>query len=195
MGATTDPLTTRRFTADEVWRMVEIGLLGADEPYELLDGELVYVSPQGEPHAKVIGRLNMLLSGQYGPSGHVVRVQAPLGGIIDSIPEPDLAVVTLDVAEQERPPRPEQVILLIEVSATSLRRDRRKGAIYAASGTPEYWLVDVIDEVVTAHRAPNVDGTWRDIRRVGLDGILMLPGTSAKVPAAAILRPASPGVA
>ena len=90
MTATAGPPTTRRFTADEVWQMVDMGLLCEDEPYELLDGELLYVSPQGETHAKIIGRLNMLFARQYGPSDHVVRVQRPVGGIVDSIPEPDL---------------------------------------------------------------------------------------------------------
>ena len=49
--------TTRRFTSDEVWRMVAIGLLEPDEPYELIDGELVHVSPQNPPHARVISEL------------------------------------------------------------------------------------------------------------------------------------------
>lgn len=190
MTATARPPTTRRFTADEVWQMVEIGLLGQDEPYELLDGELLYVSPQGEPHAKAIARLNMFLAVEYGPSEHLVRVQAPVGGILDSIPEPDLAVVTREVAEQDGPPRPEQAVLLVEVAATSLPRDRRKGLIYAAAGAREYWIVDVVRELVTVHTGSASDGTWDEVREVGLDGTLALPGTASTVSAAGILRPA-----
>ena len=124
MTATADPPDTRRFTAAEVWRMFEIGLLGEDEPYELLDGELVYVSPQGERHAKVITRLKHVLRCR-------VRTERScrallMGGIGDSIPEPDLTVVTVDVAEAGRP-EPGQAVLLVEVAAASQPRDRRKG--------------------------------------------------------------------
>ena len=188
MAATEQPPATRRFTSDEVWKMVEIGLLGEDEPYELLDGELVYVSPQGEPHAKAIARLTMILAAEYGPRGQVVRVQSPIGGIPDSIPEPDLAVVTLAVAEQDGAPRAEQTLLLIEVAATSLPRDRRKGEIYAASGALAFWIVDVRREVVIVHAGPVTDGTWREVSEVGVDGTLDLPGTQTTVAAAAILR-------
>ena len=189
MTATAGPPTTRRFTADEVWQMVDMGLLGEDEPYELLDGELLYVSPQGETHAKIIGRLTMLFARQYGPSDHVVRVQCPVGGIVDSIPEPDLAVVTLDVAEQDGRPTPEQVVLIVEVAATSQRRDRRKGEIYAGAGASEYWIVDIPRELITIHRAPQHDGTWVEIRQVGVDETLSLPGTDVTIDAAAVLRP------
>ena len=189
MTATADPPDTRRFTADEVWRMVEIGLLGEDEPYELLDGELVYVSPQGEPHAKVITRLTMFFAAEYGPTGHAVRVQLPVGGIVDSIPEPDLVVVTLDVAEQEGRPEPEQVVLLVEVAVTSQPRDRRKGQIYAGHGASEYWIVDIPREVVIVHAGAAADGSWAEVREVGIDDTLTLPGTQVTIATAAILRP------
>jgi Uma2 family endonuclease len=188
MTATAGRPKTRRFTADEVWQMVDMGLLGEDEPYELLDGELLYVSPQGETHAKIIGRLNMLFAREYGPSDHVVRVQCPVGGIVDSIPEPDLAVVTLDVAEQDGRPTPEQVVLLVEVAATSQTRDRRKGEIYASAGASEYWIVDIPREVVTIHASAERDGTWEEVRQVGVDGTLTLPGKGVTIAAAAVLR-------
>lgn len=181
---------TRRFTADEVWRMVDIGLLGEDEPYELLDGELLYVSPQGEPHAKAIGRLNMILAAGYGPRGSVVRAQSQVGGIVDSIPEPDLAVVTGEVAEHPDRPRPDETLLLVEVGITSLPRDRRKGEIYAASGAREYWIVDIPREVVIVHQGWHPDGGWAHVRERGLGELLELPGTSTTIPVASVFRPA-----
>jgi Uma2 family endonuclease len=191
MAATPTEPRIRRFTADEVWRMVEIGLLDEDEPYELIDGELLYVSPQGEPHAKAIGRLTMALAAVYGPTGHVVRVQTPTGGIVDSIPEPDLAVVPADVAEQEDSPRPDQTVLVVECAVTSQRRDRRKGEIYAAAGAPVYWIVDIPRDAVVVHTGPNPDGTWRQIRDAALHEELALPGTSRSITGATILRPRS----
>jgi Uma2 family endonuclease len=190
MAVTEQPPATRRFTADEVWRMVEVGILDEDEPYELLDGELLYVSPQGEPHAKAIGRLNMILAAEYGPRGYVVRVQSPVGGIVDSIPEPDLAVVSENVAEHPDRPRPEQTLLLVEVGITSLPRDRRKGEIYAASGAREYWIVDIPRDLVIVHTGHAPDGGWAQVREVGLDGAVELPGTGREIPVVSILRPA-----
>ena len=187
-AATAHPPDTRRFTADEVWRMIETGLLGEDEPYELLDGELVYVSPQGESHAKVITRLTMFLAAGYGPSGHMVRVQRPVGGIVDSIPEPDMAVVPVDVDEQDGRPEPDQTLLLVEVAVTSQPRDRRKGQIYSAAGGLEYWIVDIPREVVIVHTQATVDGSWAQVREVGVSGTILLPGTATTITAAAVLR-------
>ena len=82
MAATADPQEIRRFTSAEVWKMVEIGLLGEDEPYELLDGQLRRVSPQDASHAGAVRRLTAILSRAYGER-HDVGVQLPIGGIVD----------------------------------------------------------------------------------------------------------------
>ena len=187
MSATARPTATRRFTADEVWQMLRIGLLGEDEPYELLDGELQYVSPADPAHAKVVNRVAMAFFAHYGPLGHVVRVQQPLSGIHDAIPEPDVAVVPRDVEEGEAHPRPGQAVLLVEVAHTSLRRDQRKASIYAAAGAPEYWIVDVDRRVVAIHRGPRSDGTWDSVVEAGLDAEVSMPGTAATLPVAAVL--------
>jgi Uma2 family endonuclease len=190
MATTPTPHATRHFTADEVWRMVEVGLLDPDEPYELIDGELQYMSPQGEPHAQIITRLNMLLAATYGPIGHVVRVQCPVVGYVDSIPEPDLAVVSEDVNEGSRHPIPDEAVLLIEVGVTSQRRDTRKATLYAQAGAAEYWIVDVPKTLIRVHAGPQADGTWESVRDVDLDGQLALPATDQTIDAAAVLRPA-----
>ena len=189
MAVTCQPHATRRFTADEVWRMVEIGLLDPDEPYELINWELLYVSPQNPPHAKVITRLNMALAAVYGPRDSVVRVKHPIGGIVDSIPEPDLAVVTLAVEEQERHPRADETLLIVEVSDTSVARDVSKGGIYATAGAPLYWRVDVTRRVVVVHRGPVADGTWSDVAAVAIDETLDLPGIEGTLEVVRILAP------
>lgn len=113
--------------------MVRIGLLEPEEPYELLDGELVYVSPRNPAHAGTIQRLNALLVGAYGDRA-IVRPQLPVGGIADSIPEPDLAVGPATLDELERHPRADELWLVIEICASSRARDRQKSAIYARAG-------------------------------------------------------------
>ena len=174
MAAISEQPTTRRFTSDEVWRMVDTGILGPDEPYELIDGELLYVSPANPPHAGVIGRLNTALVLAYAPRGYIVRVQCPIGGIADSIPEPDLAVVPIPAAEQGEHPRADQAALIVEVSDTTLRGDIRKRPIYAAAGAPVYWIVDLGRDAVVVHTGPRSDGTWTDQRVVDIDGQLEL---------------------
>ena len=110
MAATADPQEIRRFTSAEVWKMVEIGLLGEDEPYELLDGQLRRVSPQDASHAGAVRRLTAILSRAYGER-HDVGVQLPIGGIDDSIPEPDLSVTEPRALDAPHP-RADEVLTL-----------------------------------------------------------------------------------
>src|ERR1700679_4057799 len=107
-AATTAP--ERSFTPREVLRMVEAGILSPEEPVELLEGRLLIVSPQGPPHAAVVGAVSDRLRGAYAP-GHTVREEKPIE-LPDSLPEPDVAVVSgsqLDYAS--RHPLPSEVVL------------------------------------------------------------------------------------
>ena len=175
MAATQQPPAIRRFTADEVWRMVEIGLLHPDEPYELIDGQLRYVSPQSPRHAGIIAQLGTVLMFAYGPARQV-RVQLPIGGITDQIPEPDLAVAPAPLSIDAPHPRAGETLLLIEVSESSIAWDVRKGGIYASAGAPLYWRIEVARQVVVVHQGPRADGTWDVVFEVAVDGALVLPG-------------------
>ncbi len=188
MATVPTPHVTRRFTSDEVWRMVEIGLLGPDEPYELIDGELVYVSPQGPTHFRAIGDLTAHLSHAYGLN-YRVMVQGPVSGIVDSIPEPDLTVVSESDVSGERHVTPSETLLMIEVSDSSLRRDIRKGEIYAMAGAAEYWRVDLRERVVYVHRGPLSDGTWATVATARRGDELPLPGIDATLAVATFLPP------
>lgn len=77
-AATDTPSEARRFTGDEVMRMVEAGILGEDEKAELLDGTLSVMTPQGFDHGDVITRLTMTLA-RTCPQGLFVRPQVPIG--------------------------------------------------------------------------------------------------------------------
>src|SRR6266545_6472926 len=82
----------RRFTAEEVLHMVEAGILDPDERIELLEGELVVVTPQGPGHSSRLMALDQLLAEAYRGIGSV-RVQLPLDASPHALPEPDIAVV------------------------------------------------------------------------------------------------------
>src|SRR4249920_3473703 len=85
------PVRQRRFTLAEYHRMIEAGILGEDEHLELLEGDIVQMSPQDKPHARAMGKLNRWFARSLGDE-YVVRPQLPRT-LSDSEPEPDLAVV------------------------------------------------------------------------------------------------------
>jgi Uma2 family endonuclease len=175
----------RRISVPEYERMVEVGILEANEKIELLDGVIVAVSPQGEPHALVVERLNralvLALSEHYR-----VRPQLPMHASEYSEPEPDLIVV----ARSEGDPRghPRSAALIIEVADSSLSKDRRwKGRIYAEAGVREYWIVNVADRCIEVYRQPDqAKGTWRNCETFAVGSSVKpaeLPGPTIEVAA------------
>jgi Uma2 family endonuclease len=155
------PIRRRRFTVDDVHRMVEVGILDEDEAVELLAGELVEVNPQGPAHAwcrrTLARRLRAACAGRV-----LVLERDPLECGSHSLPEPDVAVIAGDEASfRERHPRGDEASLVVEVARTSQRVDRDKAAIYAAAGVPEYWLVDLVMRTATIHRERTTQGYAR----------------------------------
>jgi len=169
------PRATRRFTADEVMRMVEAGILAEDEPVELLDGELVLVTPEGPPHAATTSLLTSRFIHAYG-SGFVVREAKPMVADVDSLPEPDIAVFRGEYAEFfERHPRGDEAVLVIEAAKTSLVVDHAKAATYARAGVPVYWLLDLVANRLEVHTEPHTDGRYAVVRVLAGDDAVALP--------------------
>lgn len=169
----------RRFTRDEYYRMAEAGLF-RDERVELLDGEIITMSPQLTPHAFTVNRLMYALITKLGSTA-LVRVQAPMVLNDWSEPEPDLAVCQPDPDNYKRAhPRADQVLLAIEVADTSLTYDRtRKAQAYAASGIPEYWIVNLIDHRVEVLTNPDpATQNYRQQHYAFAGDVLFLPGGS-----------------
>ncbi|MCO5165754.1 MAG: Uma2 family endonuclease [Planctomycetes bacterium] len=165
----------RKFTADEVERMVEVGILGADEPVELLDGELVVVSPQGVAHAAIVSVLDRLLSRAYGDAAHL-RVQTPIDAGPRSRPEPDLAVVRGEPRDYlERHPAGPDLLLVVEVAVTTLADARRKLPIYARAGVSVVWVLDVRRRRLEVHTGPDPRGAYGATTVLGDDDRVALP--------------------
>lgn len=148
-------LPHRTWTVDEYYRMAEVGILGPDERTELIDGEIVPVTPPGPLHASVVDRLTMLLPRMVG-SEAIVRVQNPLRLDEKREPQPDVAVLRFrDDFYAGQPPGADDALLVIEVAESSLSMDRGvKRERYAQFHIPEYWVVDAGRRVVIVHRAP-----------------------------------------
>jgi Uma2 family endonuclease len=154
----------RRWTRAEFARMVETGIIQADERVELLDGEVVAMTPQKGPHATVVDVLHSLLKDALG-RGFRVRSQLPLALGPTSEPEPDLAIVKggpWDFLVDH----PTGAELVIEVAESTLGKDRlRKGPLYARAGIQEYWIVDLTSDAVEVCRDPGDDG-YRSVERL-----------------------------
>lgn len=149
----------RRFTVDEYYRMAEAGVLHEDDRVELIDGEVISMSPIGIRHGAAVDRLNELLVLRVTPRA-TVKVQNPLRIDQHSEPQPDLVVARRrEDFYAAGHPRPEDTLLVIEVGDSSARFDRVvKAPIYARSGVPEVWLVDLGADEVRVLRAPSDDG-------------------------------------
>lgn len=155
VSTTAQPPTTRRFTVSEYHRMAEAGILGEDDPVELIDGQIYVMSPIGSQHAACVDRLARLFFTAVGTDEARVRIQNPI--LIDpsSEPEPDVALVEPKEAYAARHPRPDEVMLLVEVSGATLAFDRKeKLPLYAQAGIPEVWIVALDEDQIHAHRQP-----------------------------------------
>jgi Uma2 family endonuclease len=164
------PFQPRKYTVDEYRRLHDSGILAEDERVELIEGDVIVMSPVGRRHVVCVNRLNMLLALHVGLEG-IVQVQSPLQLSDLSLPEPDLIVLTRrpDFYRDDPLPGPREVLLIVEVADTSVRYDREvKLPLYARHGYPEFWLVNLPDSQVEQYRVPTPEG-YRSRRVIGLE--------------------------
>lgn len=180
----TTPITKRKFTVDEYHRMAQAGILTEDDRVELIQGEIVEMTPVGSKHAACVKRLNRLLSKSVGDKA-IVSVQAPVALDPHSEPQPDIALLrpSPDFYAAQHP-GPDDVLLIVEVADTSAAYDRDvKLPLYARAGIPEVWLVDLAANRLEVYRGPSPEGyRERMIYRPGMQvSSESLPGLSLPV--------------
>jgi Uma2 family endonuclease len=159
----TQEVTRRRFTVHDYHRMAEVGILHEDERVELIEGDVVEMTPIGSRHAMCVIALNRLLVRQAGDQA-LVSPQNPVRLSERLEPQPDMTVIRARDYEGSLP-GPEDVLLLIEVSDTTLSYDRNvKLPLYARAGIPEVWIVDLAGEVIERHTNPAGD-SYRHVER------------------------------
>lgn len=179
-------LSRRRFTVSEYHHMAEAGILTEDDRLELLDGEIVEMTPIGRRHAACVDRLTELFVHTFVDVA-LTRVQGPVQLGERTEPLPDVALL------RRRPdfyasghPTAADILLLVEVAETSATVDRRvKVALYAANGIAEFWLIELAKETITVYRDPESRGyrttqvAHRGYRttRVAHRGDLLAPAT------------------
>ena len=147
------------FTREVYHRLAELGVLDEDDRVELLDGQIVEMTPIGGAHAACVNRLTALLSRRLG-TDTCVSVQNPVVLAERWEPQPDLAVLRRAGGFAGAwLPSSEGVLLVVEVADTALERDRDvKIPRYAASGIPEAWLVDLAAAAISVYRGPGPKG-------------------------------------
>ncbi|HEV8586313.1 MAG TPA: Uma2 family endonuclease [Methylomirabilota bacterium] len=150
---------TRGLRRVEYEALVERGFFD-EERLELLDGVLVVKEPQGSRHSAVVLLIQDALARAFGARYHV-RPQMPVALDERSEPEPDLCVVRGRIEHYLRG-HPSTPVLVVEVSESSLKKDRlRKAALYARAEIADYWVVNLLDDVVEIYRRPEkTPGGW-----------------------------------
>ncbi len=161
------PAAPRRLlTVDDYHRMGEAGILTDDDRVELIEGELVAMAPIGSEHIATTNALNRLLVLAVGDRG-IVSVGNPVRLTRYSEPQPDFSILKPRDDYRRTLPRPEDTVLAVEVANTSLDYDRKvKLALYARSGIPEVWIVNLAAAEVEVYQSPVAD-LYTSVTRAG----------------------------
>lgn len=161
--ATGATLKRYRFNVEEYHRMAAAGILHEDDRVELIDGEIVEMAAIGSRHALCVARLTRIFLQRFGERA-VVWPQNPLR--IDSYTEvqPDLCLLRPPEGRYaDRPPAPEDALLVVEVADTTVATDRRhKLPLYARAGIREAWLVDLVAGRLEVHLAAEPESRSSD---------------------------------
>jgi len=154
-----------RLSVQQYHQMIEAGILGEDDPVELLEGWLVVKRARKPPH-RAATRLAREVLEPFVPPGWYVDSQEPIT-TRDSEPEPDVMVVRGSSRDfTERHPGPTDVTLVVEVADTSLQRDRTiKKRLYAAAGIEVYWILNLIDGQLEVYSHPEETAGEPDYQR------------------------------
>jgi Uma2 family endonuclease len=155
-------VTRHSFTVTDYHKMGEAGILGEDDRVELIEGEIVDLSPIGRRHLACVDRLNdLFVRGLAGRA--IVRVQGSVILHERSEPQPDFVLLRWRpdfYADADA--GPQDVLLIVEVADSSLEYDRRvKVPLYARMVIPETWLVNLRDGSIAAYRDPAPEGYRR----------------------------------
>ncbi len=152
------------FTVTEYHQMIDTGVIKQDDRVELLNGEILEMSPIGPRHAACVKRMNSLLTEKMRRRA-VVSVQDPITVSDYSELEPDLALLNpRNDFYASAHPTSVDVQLIIEVADSTVETDRRnKIPMYAFAGIPEVWLIDLVKDIIEVHSNPH-KGIYQEVR-------------------------------
>lgn len=152
---TSTAISKRLVSREEYHKMGEIGLLQIDENVELINGEIYNMTPIGSKHFAVVNKLNALFVPAF-INKFIISVQNPIHIDQWNEPEPDIVILKHKKDEYVSAiPEPSDVMAVIEVSDTSIDFDKKvKLPMYASSGIPAYWIVDLNKNIIEEYTIP-----------------------------------------
>jgi Uma2 family endonuclease len=174
-------VTAKRFSIAEYHRLGELGFFAPDDRVELIRGEIIKMVAKGRLHSVcnslVFGELYVLVAKRA-----IVRGQEPIILMDDSEPEPDV-VIARNRSDNylSSHPEPADILLVIEVSDSTLKYDQRtKLSLYAEAGISNYWIFNLVDSQLEMHSEPyqkrQGDFNYRSQRVVLPDETVVIPG-------------------
>jgi Uma2 family endonuclease len=177
----------RAFTVEDVARMIEAGVIGEDERFELIEGEIVMMAAKGVAHEMIKSALNIAVVRTL-PGHLTVGVEATLRLTDTVMLEPDLAVFPRELFKKSAAGfaqlDPGEASLVIEVAASSLAYDKGlKARLYARHRVREFWVVDANARTTWVHTGPSGNG-WSSVVKYGPEDVLStsgLPGFSIRL--------------
>jgi Uma2 family endonuclease len=172
-------LLRRQFTVAQYHQMVEAGILTEDDRVELIEGEIIEMSPIGRRHAACVDRLNRLFGDRLRGRA-IVRVQNPVQLSDRLEPQPDITLLQpkADFYESGHP-QSRDILLLVEVADTTIEFDREiKMPLYAKSGVREVWLVDLNENAIAVYREPSLDG-YKQVQELRRGQVLTVQAIAA----------------
>ena len=143
--------------------MIDAGVLGQDEKFELIEGEIVPTSPSHDPHERIKTALIRAIS-SWLPDDLWFGSESSIYLAEKTFVEPDLCIFRKDLKSHDA--KGPDLLLVIEVADSSVTFDRgTKALLYASHGVHELWVVDVATKVTSVHTGPMGVG-WTNVREV-----------------------------
>jgi Uma2 family endonuclease len=178
ISSTPSGVRRHRWTRDEFYRAITLGFFKPDERWELIDGDLYEQMGENPPHSHACRRCRRQLETAFLGLEYFVSEQHPVTLPDDTEPEPDIAVIAGTLNQFAHcHPSADDILLIVEVSATTLDFDRLvKAPAYAASRIAEYWILNLEGRRLEVHRSPQ-DGAYTSV--------VTIPETGAVSPLAA----------
>jgi Uma2 family endonuclease len=181
------------FTVEEYYKMAEAGIIQEDASTELLEGEVIEVGVMGPRRAAAVNRADRFLTPVFHDHA-LVRVQLPIRLNEFSEPQPDISIVELSLDFYERRhPVPAEVLLVLEISDTSLRYDRDlKLPACAAARIPEVWIEDLTTQTLWVFRDPSLKTYETKLSFHRGDSVALLAHPEITIPVVELLGPSRP---
>ena len=148
-------VTKKLFTVDEYCRMAEAGIFGPESRLELIEGEIIEMSPVGIRHISCVNRATELFASRLAGK-MMLSVQNPVILSRYTMPQPDIVLARpREDFYSSKYIAPKDTFLAVEISDSTLRYDRnRKMPLYAKAGVPELWIENLQSDVILVYRDP-----------------------------------------